>query len=483
MTTTSMSAAAPPTTDRRWLALVVIALAQLMTALDATIVNIALPTAQHALDFTDSARQWVVTAYTLSFAGLLLLGGRIADVVGRRRAFQVGLSGFALASLIAGLAPNLGVLIAGRAMQGGFAALISPTALSLLAVTFTDAKERAKAFGVFGAVASSGAAVGLLLGGVLTQYADWRWCLFVNVAIASGVLVASRVALPDPPRLHAARVEVVSAVLATAGLAAVVFGCSQAAPHGWSSLIVLGSLAGGAAAVGAFLLRQRMIASPLLPLRILADRNRAGAYLAAATAVVGVFGMFLMLTYYLQTVRGYSPVHAGVAVLPLTVANSLSGYQLGSRLLPRVAPRVLIAGGLLLAAAGLAVLAQLDVRSTFLTSVLPAEVLIGTGMGALFPPAFSLAIHGVTQRDAGVASAVINTASQVGSSVGTALLNTLAVSATAGYVAAHTPSPAVHIAALVHGYARATGWSAVLLVAAGAVAFALINAPRPPADH
>ena len=482
MTTTSISHDAPAASDRRWVALAVIAVAQLMTALDATIVNIALPTAQHALGFGDSARQWVVTAYTLCFAGLLLLGGRIADVVGRRRAFQIGLVGFAAASLIAGVAPNLGVLIAGRAMQGAFAALISPTALSLLAVTFTDTKERAKAFGVFGAVASSGAAVGLLLGGVLTEYADWRWCLFVNVGIAAGVFVASRVALPNPPRFDAARVEVVSAALATAGLAAVVFGCSQAASRGWSSLVVVGSLVGGAAAIGAFVARQRIVAEPLLPLRILADRNRAGAYLAAATAIVGVFGMFLMLTYYLQTVLDYSPVRAGVAVLPLTVANSLSGYQLGSRLLPRVAPRALIAGGLFLAAAGLAVLTQLDVHSTYATSVLPAEVLIGTGMGALFPPAFSLAIHGVTQRDAGVASAVINTATQVGSSIGTALLNTLAVSATAGYVASHASSPTLHIAALVHGYARATGWSAALLVAVGVIVYVLVNAPRPSAD-
>jgi MFS family permease len=350
-------------------------------------------------------------------------------------------------------------------------------------MTFTDSKERAKAFGVFGAVASSGAAVGLLLGGMLTEYADWRWCLFVNVGIAFGVFVASRGALPNPPRFEAARVEVVSAVLATAGLAAFVFGCSQAAPHGWSSAVVIGSLGGGAVAIGAFVARQRMIAAPLLPLRILADRNRAGAYLAAATAVIGVFGMFLMLTNYLQAVRHYSPVHAGVAVLPLTLANSLSGYQLGSRLLPRVAPRMLIAGGLFIAAAGLALLAQLDVHSSYATSVLPAEVLIGTGMGALFPPAFSLAIHGVTQRDAGVASAVINAATQVGSSIGTALLNTLAVSATAGYFASHAPSPTLRVAALVHGYASATAWSAGLLAAVGVVAYVLINAPRPPVEH
>jgi EmrB/QacA subfamily drug resistance transporter len=464
--------------DRRWLALVVIAVAQLMTALDATIVNIALPTAQRSLGFGDGARQWVVTAYTLCFAGLLLLGGRVADVVGRRRALQIGLTGFALASLLAGLAPNLPVLIAGRALQGVFAALISPTALSLLAVTFTEAKERARAFAVFGAVASSGAAVGLLLGGVLTEYLDWRWCLFVNVGIASGALVAGRIVLPDPPRFGSAGIDGLSAALATGGLAAVVLGCSQAARNGWSSAVVIGSLVGGVAALAAFAVRQARMTVPLLPLRILADRNRAGAYLAAATAVVGVFGMFLMLTYYLQVVRGYSPVRAGLAVLPLTLANSLAGYQLGTRLSPRVAPRLPIAGGLLVAASGLAVLTRLDPDSGYLTSVLPAQALIGIGMGALFPPAFTLAIRGVTQRDAGVASALINTATQVGGSIGTALLNTVAVTATAAYAAAHPPGSAAHIVALVHGYASATGWSAILLAAIGTLTFLLVDAPR-----
>ncbi|MGN6721033.1 MAG: MFS transporter, partial [Marmoricola sp.] len=286
--------------DRRWLALVVIAVAQLMTALDATIVNIALPTAQHALGFSDAQRQWVVTAYTVSFAGLLLLGGRISDVIGRRRAFQISLSGFALASLLAGVAPNLGVLITGRALQGAFAALISPTVLSLLAVTFTEAKERTRAFAVFGAVASTGASLGLLLGGALTEYFDWRWCLFVNVGIAAGALLAGMAVLPDPPRYERPRIDLVSALLATGGLAAIVFGCSQAAPHGWSAPVVLGSLGGGVLARAAFAARQARMDAPLLPLRILSDRNRVGAYLAAGSAVVGVFGMFLMLTYYLQ---------------------------------------------------------------------------------------------------------------------------------------------------------------------------------------
>jgi EmrB/QacA subfamily drug resistance transporter len=468
-----------PTTDRRWLGLVVIAVAQLMTALDATIVNIALPTAQRALDFGDVDRQWVVTAYTSSFAGLLLLGGRIADVIGRRRAFQIGLAGFAVASLVASLATGLPTRFVGRSLQGAFAALIAPTALSLLAVTFTDQAERAKAFGIFGAVVSSGAAAGLLLGGVLTEYLDWRWCLFVNVAIACGALVGGRAVLPDLPPQGGAGIEVGSAVLATGGLAAVVFGCSQAATRGWSSAVVIAALVGGACALAGFAVRQRMMTSPLLPLRILADRNRAGAYLAAATAVVGAFGMFLLLTYYLQVVLHYSPVRAGLAVLPLTVANSLSGYQIGSRLLPRLAPRVLVGGGLLVAAAGLAILTQLGPDTGYAVCVLPAEILVGVGMGAVFPPAFSLAMRGVTQRDAGVTSAVINTATQVGSSIGTAVLNTVAVSSTAAFVAAHAPSPGRQVAALVHGYAEATGWSAVVLVATAFVVVALVNSPRP----
>jgi EmrB/QacA subfamily drug resistance transporter len=467
------------TRDRRWLALAVIAVAQLMTALDATIVNIALPSAQRSLGFGDGARQWVVTAYTLCFAGLLLLGGRIADVLGRRRAFQLGLTGFALASLLAGLAPDLPMLIAGRALQGSFAAVIAPTALSLLAVTFPDQSERAKAFGIFGAVASSGAAAGLLLGGVLTEYLDWRWCLFVNVAVAGVVLAAARVVLPNPPRGAGTRIDLVSAALATGGLAAVVYGCSRAASRGWSSAAVATSLAAGVAALAGFALRQRTMAAPLLPPHIVAERNRAGAYLSAGTAVIGSFGMFLLLTYHLQVVLHYSPVRAGLAVLPLTVANSLSGYQLGSRLLPRVAPRVLMAGGLLVAASGLAVLTRLDPHSAYLTSILPAEVLMGAGMGALFPPAFSLAIRGVTQRDAGVASAVIGTATQIGSSVGTAVLNTIAVSSTAAYLASHAAGPGRAVAALVHGYAEATAWSAALLATMAVIVFVLVNAPRP----
>ncbi|GAA1980439.1 MFS transporter [Catenulispora subtropica] len=479
-TTTAGPAAAPPAPPptRHRLALAVIVSAQLMTALDATIVNIALPSAQHDLGFDDGQRQWAVTAYTVCFAGLLLFGGRVADVVGRRRAFRLGLTGFALASLLAGLAPTLGVLAAGRALQGAFAALITPSVLSLLAVTFTEPRERARAFAVYGAVASSGAAAGLLLGGVITQYSDWRWCLFVNVALAGVLLAAGRRALPDPPPAGGSGLDAGSALLATGGLAAVVLGCGQAARHGWSSAIVAGSLAGGVILLAAFALRQTRVRDPLLPLRILADRDRVGACLAVGTAVVGAFGMFLMLTYHLQVVLHYSPARAGAAVLPMALANAVSGYQLGNRLMPRVPARVLIAAGLLVAASGLLLITRLTPDSGYLTPILPAELLVGAGMGTLFPPAFQLAIRGATQRDAGVTSAVVNAATQVGGSVGTAVLNSLAVSATAAFLTAHAPGPSAHQAALVHGYATAIAWAAGLLTAAAAATFFLIRAPK-----
>src|SRR3954449_5324954 len=341
---------APRATDRRWSALVVVAVAQLMVALDATIVTIALPSAQRALGFDDGDRQWLITSYTVTFAGLLLLGGRVADRLGRRRAFLLGLVGFAASSALAGAAPDLGVLIAGRALQGAFAAVLAPTALSLIAVTFTTPAERARAFGVYGAVASSGGAAGLLLGGVLSQYADWRWCLWVNVVICAGAVVAGRAVLPrvragaagpigpwcallSPGRLAAPRPRW-AGLLPPGGLPAVVPSCRELADSGRSAGSALLPFTVGAAALVAFGLRQARVRSPLLPLRILASRVRAGAYVAVAVAVLGSYGLFLVLTYDLQVVRGYSPLQAGLAFLPLTVCVSASGYGLDSRAAP-----------------------------------------------------------------------------------------------------------------------------------------------------
>ncbi|MEY9886898.1 EmrB/QacA subfamily drug resistance transporter [Catenulispora sp. MAP5-51] len=475
-TTTDRDVAARP--DRSRLILGVIASAQLMTALDATIVNIALPSAQRALGFGDAQRQWVVTAYTVCFAGLLLFGGRVADLFGRRRTFQLGLTGFGLSSLLAGLAPSLPVLAAGRALQGAFAALITPSVLSLLAVTFTEARQRARAFAVYGAVASSGAALGLLLGGILTEYLGWRWCLFVNVVLAVVVLAVGRAVLPDQPGTAVGGLDAVSAVLATGGLAAVVLGCGQAARDGWSSPVVISALMGGVTLLAAFAVRQRRVPDPMLPLRILADRDRAAACVAVGTAVVGAFGMFLMLTYHLQEVLRYSPARAGAAVLPMALANAVSGYQLGNRLMLRVAPRFLIAGGLLVAAAGLFLMTRLTPGSGYLVPILPAEILVGTGMGMLFPPSFQLAIRGVTHRDAGITSAVVNAATQVGSSVGTAVLNSLAVGATAAYLLSHPTTAQGRQAALVHGYATAIAWAAGLLAAMAAAMLVMIRSTQ-----
>jgi EmrB/QacA subfamily drug resistance transporter len=471
-TTASQSASPGTARDTRWLALVVIAVAQLMVALDATIVNIALPSAQAALDFGDGERQWVVTAYTCAVAGLLLLGGRIADRVGRRRAFLVGLTGFAVASALAGVAPSLGWLIAGRAAQGAFAAVLTPTALSLIAVTFTDVRERAKAFGVYGAVASSGAAVGLLLGGVLTEYAGWRWCLFVNVVVAALAFLAGRAVLPADNGYPQSRVDIVSGALVTSGLAAIVLGCAQAAAHGWGSAAVMVPAGLG---VAVFLVRQARSAQPLLPLWVLADRSRAGAYLAVAVSVVGSFGMFLMLTYHFQVVLQWSPVRAGLAFLPLSVAVSASAYGLGSKLLPRVAPVALIVPGLVIAAAGLGLLSTLTPSSGYLATILPAEVLLGLGMGLVFTPAISVATSDVEPRYAGVAAATANTAMQVGGSLGTAVLNSVAVAATSSYVAENGPSSA----ALVHGFSTATTCSALALAATAAVTVVLIRTGHP----
>ncbi len=459
-----------PTTDRRWLALIVIAVAQLMIALDATVVNIALPSAQHALSFGDADRQWIITGYTVAFGGLLLLGGRVADHLGHRRAFLLGLIGFAAASALAGAATGFGMLVTGRALQGTFAALLAPTALSMLTVAFTDPKQRARAFGVYGAVVSCGAAAGLLVGGAVTEYLGWRWCLYLNVAIAAGALLAGRAVLPTAVSHCRARIDVLAGGLATMALAAIVFGASQAAPHGWSSIEVLAPIGGGLLALALFAARQARGVAPLLPLYLLADRARAGAYLSVAATVIGSFGIFLMLTYYLQVIRHYTPVHAGLAFLPLTLAVSASAWGLASRLMPHVAPPALIVPGLLVAAAGLGLLTGLTPTSGYASVVLPAELLLGVGMGCVFTPAINLATSHVPRRDAGIAAAVANIASQVGGSIGIAVLNTLAITATGSHL-----QSGARVHALVHGYAVATATAAALLAGVAVLALALIG--------
>ena len=464
---------------RRWTALVLIAVAQLMIALDATIVSIALPSAQAALGASDANRQWVIAAYTLAFGGLLLLGGRLADHIGRKRAFLAGLIGFAVASVIGGEAPSFVVLVAARALQGAFAAVLAPTALSLLAVSFTQPRERATAFAVYGSIAGSGAAVGLLLGGTLTQYLDWRWCLFVNVPIALFAAVIGWIVLSDAPSQSRRQFDVPGAILATAGLAALVFACSTAVSEGWKSPTVVGLVSTSAVLLALFVFRETRARSPLLPLRIVLDRSRGGAYVTVSLAIAGMFGAFLFLTYYMQVVLHYSPLQAGLAFLPMTIASQVGSWAIASRLMPFVPPRALMAPGSLAAAAGMAILISLQVNSGYMTHVLPAEILLGLGIACVMVPAFSTATQRVDPREAGVASAAVNTAQQVGGSLGTALLNTVAASATAGYLATHAIG--LRAEALVHGYSVATEWGTAILVLGAVAAAVLINAPSPAA--
>jgi EmrB/QacA subfamily drug resistance transporter len=468
--------AGPVTDSRRWLALVFLSLAQLIIALDATVMNIALPSAQAAIGFSDADRQWVITAYTLAFGGLLLLGGRIADLVGRRTAFVIGLLGFATASAVGGAAAGLPMLLLARAAQGAFAALLAPTVLSALAITFTEIGERAKAFAIFGAIAGGGGALGLVLGGVLTENLGWRWCLYVNIPIALAAAVGGWLLVSDARGARGRRLDASGALLVTAAMVAVVYGCSRAASTGWGSPWTVGMFGGAFVLLVLFGARESRVENPLLPLRILRDRNRAGAYVSVATAVAGLLALFLFLTYYLQVVLGYSPTSTGLAFLPLSGAVFLSSQAIAARLLPRVAPRALIVPGLLLGAGAMGLLTSLPVEGGYAVRVLPAELILGLGMGCVFVPAVNLATQRVDRRDAGVAAAVVNTCQQVGGSIGVAVLNTIAAGATTAFLAKHQGPVRSHTEALVHGYRVAAAATAGLLIAAAILIAVLVNA-------
>jgi EmrB/QacA subfamily drug resistance transporter len=434
-----------PPDPRRWVALAFIAIAQLMIALDATIVSIALPSAQVALGASDANRQWVVTAYTLAFGGLLLLGGRIADYIGRKRAFLVGLAGFGLASMIGGAAPDFAVLIGARALQGAFAALLAPTALSLLAVSFTEPRERATAFAVYGSIAGSGAAIGFLMGGVLTQYLAWRWCLYVNIPIAILAAAGATAVLPRSSRRAQPKFDLLGVVLATGGMVTLVYALSDA----------IGLLALSAVLLVLFVAREARTLNPVLPLRIVLDRSRGGSYATVALVIAGMFGAFLFLTYYFQVVLHYTPFQAGLAFLPMVVAQQAGSWLIASRLMPLVPPRVLMAPGAIVAAVGMMLLVQVP---------LLAEVLLGLGVSCVMVPAFSTATQRVHPREAGVASATVNAATQIGGSVGAALLNSIAVG---------------EGGAIVHGFAVAAAWGVGLFVLAALTSGLLINFPSP----
>lgn len=465
---------------RKNIALLVIAMAQLLIVLDATIVSIALPSAQRDLGISDASRQWVVTAYTLAFGGLLLLGGRIADYAGRRRTLVVGLLGFAAASALGGLANTAVLLFLARGLQGAFAALLAPAALSLLAVTFTGQKERARAFAVFGAIGAAGGAFGLLAGGLLTEYLSWRWCLGIGTPIAVVTAGVALAVLTESRTDGRSRYDVAGAATVTGGLVALVYAFTTVETDGWSAPLTLTLFTVAAALLAGFLVVEARSAAPLLPLRVLRDRNRGGAYLVGLMLGAALLAFFLFLTFYLQQTLGYSALRSGVAFLPFTVGIG-AGAVASSVLSPRLRPGPVIAVGLLVAAAGMALLTRIDVDSGYASSVLPPVVMIALGIGLTFGPVSSTALIGVADEDAGVGSAMVNTTQQVGGSIGTALLNTIFSSAVAGYLADRadaSPTAATLARAAVHGYSVAFWVAAAILTASAVLALLLITATR-----
>ena len=441
--------------SRRWLILGVIGVAQLMVVLDLTVMNLALPSAQHALGFTNADRQWIVTAYSLSFGSLLLFCGRLADLIGRKTTFLTGLAGFAAASAVGGASTSFTMLVTARACQGVFAALLAPSALSLLTTTFTDPRERGKAFGVFGAVAASGSALGLLVGGALTSYASWRWCLYVNLVFAVIAITGGALLLGRQPTTPGARLDVPGVAAVSGGMFCLVYGFSNAATHSWHTPSTWGFLAAGVALLTVFAVWQTRAAQPLLPPRVVLDRNRGGAYLTMLITGAGMFGIFLFLIYYMQVTLGYSAVLSGAAMLPMVALIGVTANVGNIVLMPRFGPKPLVIAGLLANAAGLAWLTRIGVHSGYTSGLLGPIMVTGTGMGFVFSAAANTGTFGVAPRDAGVASASLNTGQQIGGAIGTALLNTIAASATTSYLASHRPgrpTPQLIQLAAIHGY-------------------------------
>jgi EmrB/QacA subfamily drug resistance transporter len=451
---------AAPTEPNRWAVLALLGTAQLMVVLDATIVNIALPSAQQSLHFSTDNRQWVVTAYALAFGSLLLFGGKLGDLFGRKWTFIAGLIGFSVASAVGGLSQSFGMLVTARAFQGIFGALLAPSALSLLTVTFAGSPDRPKAFGIFGAIAGGGASVGLLLGGALTQALSWRWCLYVNLVIAiPTALLAFRLLVnqADPER---PRIDFAGVLTASGGLFALVYGFSNAETTSWSDSVTIVALAAAVVLLVSFVLLEQRVANPLLPLHIVWNRARGGAYASIVLAGSGIFGVFLFLTYFMQDNLGLSPLTTGVAFLPMTALIVITSTTAQTKLVPRLGAKPLIVTGMTLGLIAMLLLTRLTPGSSYAGNVLPSLMILGVGMGTIFAPAFGTATLNVDRHEAGVASAMVNTSQQVGGSIGTSLLSTLFASSAASYLGSHGRGSGAQTAAMVHGYTTAFWWSA-----------------------
>jgi EmrB/QacA subfamily drug resistance transporter len=470
-------------TSRRWWTLATVALAQLMVVLDATVVNIALPAAQADLGFSNGDRQWVITAYSLAFGSLLLLGGRLGDLLGRRTLFVIGLAGFGAASILGGSASSFGILVAARVAQGLFAAVLAPAALSLLSVTFTEPSERAKAFGIFSALGGAGGAVGLLLGGMLTEWASWRWVMFVNVAFAVPALIGALLLLAKPVITQKPKLDIPGIAVVSAGLFAIVYGFAHVESTSWTDSVALGSMVIGVVLLAVFVWLEYKVAHPLLPLRVVLDRTRGGSFLAVFVLGMGMFSIFLFLTYYFAASLGYSPIKTGLAFLPMVAAVVASSTTMSLLVLPKVGPKIVVTGGFLVAAAGMALLTRLELDSAYPTHIMPGMILLGLGIGAVMSTAFQGATSGLHHDDAGVASALINTGQQIGGSISTAFLTTIASSATTDYLTSHKASALAAAQAGVEGYTATLGWgSGFFVVGAVIAAFLIPNRALEPSE-
>lgn len=448
--------------SRRWLALAVVAIAQLMIVLDLAVVFVALPRMQDDLAISLVDRQWVVSGYAVAFGGLLLLGGRLVDYFGQRRMFLISIVGFGLASAVGGLSATGGQLFVARALQGAFAAVVAPAVLSLISVMFTEQAERARAFAVYGMVSGSGAAIGVLLGGVLTEWASWRWCLLINVPLVVVTVIAALVTLrPDAARARSGY-DLAGAVTGTGGLVLLAYGFTLAGSHGWVSAPTLGSIALGALLIAGFVVVEARSRSPLLPLRIVTDKNRALLYLAAVLANGAQLSMFLFLTYYFQTTRDYTAVQTGLAFLPFALAIILTA-QLSAPAVVRFQPLPVMLVGAAVASAGLLALTLLSADTPYLPGAMIPEILVGVGVALSLFPLNNVVLQNIDPSDAGVASAMLSTTQQMGASVVTALLNTIFAGTVAAFLADHAGAGQD---ATMHGYRTVFGWEAALYFAA-----------------
>ncbi len=454
--------------------------AQLMIILDATVVNIALPHIEAGLRFSPTSLSWVLNGYTLTFGGLLLLGGRAGDILGRRRMFLAGIVVFTVASLAGGLATSAGMLLAARAVQGAGGALASPAVLALLVSSFPEGRERTKALGIYAGVITGGASLGLVLGGLITQWLSWRWVLFINVPIGVAVVAATPLFVAETPRIPG-RFDLAGAATSTAGVAALVYGFIRAGASGWGDPVALGAFAAAAAALGAFLLTETRAAQPITPLRLFADVSRSGSYAARLLLVAGMFGMFYFVTLFLQEVLGFSPLRAGVAFLPMTVML-FAVSRLAPRLLPAFGPRRLMIAGMLPVIAAMAWLWRVSSATGYWTGVLGPMLLLGLGLGVVLVPLTTVALAGVRPEESGAASSLVNVMQQVGGSLGLAVL--VAVFGTASRNAAAHPVPGLAASAfshrvLAHGISAAFGLAAIFdLVTLALIVTVMRSRPR-----